>query len=225
MDRAQRVIAYVDGELDTADTAAFEAEMATDPALAGEVAQQRALSSRIFAAYAPVLEEPVPAQLRLAASAANDRGRPGLGRMQWAAMAACLAVGVLAGRAVLPDAGPLASRNGALVARGQLAQALSDRTAADAGMIRVGLSFRNGQGAYCRTFQSAPDRLAGLACRQDGRWLARTTTAWSPSTGPDYRTAGSEIPPVILAAVDEAIVGEPLDAAGERAALANGWAP
>ena len=67
-----------------------------------------------------------------------------------------------------------------------------------------------------------PDRLAGLACKEPGGWSARAVAAWSPSAEA-YRTAGSETPPAVLAAMDAAIVGAPLDAAGERAARDRGW--
>ena len=50
----------------------------------------------------------------------------------------------------------------------------------------------------------------------------RTVTAWTPTAG-DYRTAGAETPPEVLAAVEALIAGEPLDAAGERAARERGW--
>jgi hypothetical protein len=225
MDRAQRLIAYADGELTGAERTAFEAEMAADPALVAEVDLQQRLRSRIADAYAPVLDEPVPAALVAAASVANDRGRRRFGAPQWAAMAACLVAGVLVGRAALPNQGPLAARDGVLVVRGDLANALTTQLAAESGPVKLGVSFRSGDGRYCRTFQSAPDRLAGVACREADRWVARTTTAWAPAAGPDYRTAGSETPPAVLAAVDSMIAGEPLDAAAERAARARAWRP
>ena len=164
MTRDERLIAYVDGELDAAARAAFEAEMAADPALAAEVALHRGLAARVGAAYAPILDEPVPAQLVAMASAAND-ARPGwmrLGPPAWAAMAACLVVGVLAGRLAWPQPGPLVARDGALTARGELAGALTTQLAAEPGVVKVGLSFRAADGRYCRTFQSARERLAGL---------------------------------------------------------------
>jgi hypothetical protein len=142
-------------------------------------------------------------------------------------MAACLLVGVLAGRALYPDQGPLATRGGALVARGGLEKALTTQLASQGGgVIKVGLTFKDHDGAWCRTFESAPDRLAGLACRADGRWVARTTSVWTPAAaGPEYRTAGSDTPPAVLAAVDAAIAGAPLDAAAERSARDGGWKP
>lgn len=223
MSREERLIAYVDGELSAADRAAFEAELAADPSLAAQLEQQRRLRERIAAAYAPVLDEPAPERLVAAALAANDRG--GFRPMHWAAMAASLVAGVLVGFAAPHDRGGLAVRDGVVTARADLAEALDERLASESGPIRVGLSFRDPQGAYCRTFQSEPDRVAGLACRDDGRWVARTTTAWVAADAPEYRTAGAEIPPAVLAAVDELIAGEPLDPAGERAARARNWTP
>lgn len=223
MDRDERLMAYVDGELGDPERVAFEQDLATDPELQRQVARQRELRRRLSAAFDPVLDEAVPLSLRLTAEAANAPGARSWRAPQWAAMAACLALGVLLGRAVLPEHGLLAERNGTLILRGQLAQALDQRLASEAAPIRVGLSFQSQQGAYCRTFQSAPDRLAGVACRSPQGWAARTVTAWSPQQGPAYRPAGSETPPAVLAAVDELIAGEPLDAAAERAARDRGW--
>ena len=220
----ERIIAFVDGELAPAERARFEAELAADPALAASVARHRALVARVGAAYAPVLDEAIPPQLLAVAAAANDRVfRPRVGRLApWAAIAASLVVGVIAGRLALPEQGPLVARDGALVARGQLAGALSTQLAAEPGVVQVGLTLKIPDGRYCRTFRSAADHLAGLACRQDGRWVALTATAWTQSANPAYRTAGSDIPPEVLAAVD-GLAGQPLDAAAERAARDRGW--
>jgi hypothetical protein len=223
MTAEERLIAYVDGELTLRERAAFEAEMAADSALAAQVAQHRRLAARVSEAYAPVLEEPVPPQLVALASAANDAGRRPLALPQWAAMAACLVVGVLGGRAFWPDNAPLAVRGGELVARGGLAKALTTQLASEPGAVKIGLSFRTRDGRYCRTFESAADHLAGLACRRDGGWVAQTATAWAPQAATDYRTAASATPPAVLSTVDALISGEALDAAAERAARDGGW--
>jgi hypothetical protein len=225
MDREQRIAAFVDGELQPADRAAFEAELRGDPALAAAVERQSRLRARLAAAYDPVLAEPVPPHLTAAASTANDAGPARFGLPQWAAMAACLATGVLLGQAALPGRGPVAAEHGQLLARGDLARTLDRGLTADAAPIRVGLSFRSREGGFCRTFTSSGDGLAGLACRQGARWETRTLTAWKPAPGPAYRTAGADTPPEILAAVDGLIAGEPLDQAGERAARARAWRP
>lgn len=223
MTREESIIAYVDGELAPDARARFEAELAADPALAAETQRHQALARRVNAAYAGVLVEPLPSQLLAVASAANDPGGRGRGAwVPWAAAAASLAVGVLAGRAVLPQTGPLVVRDGALVARGELARALSTQLSAQPGVVKVGFSLRAPDGRYCRTFQSRAEKLAGLACRQDGRWVARTVTAWSPPPVTAYRQAASETAPEVLAGVD-ALGGQPLDAVAERAARDRGW--
>jgi hypothetical protein len=223
-DRLAMILAHVDGELAPAERDRFQAELAADPALAAEVAHHRALAQRVTGAYAPVLDEAIPAQLLAVAAAANDRGRPGVRRLApWAAVAASLVVGVVAGRMALPETGSLAARDGILVARGPLARALTDQLAAQPGVVKVGLTLKTADGRYCRTFQSAADRLAGLACRQDGGWRLRTVTAWTPPVAaPAYRTAASDTPAEVLAAVDS-LAAQALDAPAERAARDRGW--
>jgi hypothetical protein len=222
-----RLIAYVDGELAPREAARFEAEMAADPALAAAVAAHRALAARLGGAYAPILDEPVPARLLACAQAANDAGgrrRAGLRLPPWAALAATLALGVLAGRLIAVRPPPaLAEHGGALVAQGRLDAALSHGLASDGGPVKVALTFRSADGRYCRTFESAPDGLAGLACREGGRWIVRTVTAWRPPAATAYRTAGDGAPPEVLATVDATISGDALGPAAERAARDRGW--
>jgi hypothetical protein len=224
MSREETLIAYVDGELDAAERARFEREIAADAELARTVERHRLLAARLAGAYAPVLDEPVPAPLMAVATAANDRGTDRARSLApWAAVAAALVVGVLVGRAVWPAGGPIAATAQGLEARGGLAQALTARLAADAGPVKVGLTLKTADGGYCRTFQSAPDRLAGLACRAGDRWRVRTLTAWAPpAAAAAYRQAGSDTPPEVLAAVD-ALAAQPLDAPAERAARDHGW--
>lgn len=221
-ERLDRIMAYVDGELSAAARAAFEAEMAADPTLAAEVAAHRGLANDLARAYAPVLDEPVPLRLTLAAQTANDP--PVLRRpwLPWAAIAASLAVGVIGGRMTLGPPQGLAVGS-ALSGRTELARALDRQLAAEPGEIRIGLTFRDAGGRYCRTFQSGPDRLAGLACHGDAGWRLQTATAWSPTPSPAYRTAGSDTPPAVLAAVDQAIHGDALDASQERTARDAHW--
>lgn len=218
MTRLEQVIAYVDGELGAVERAAFEVQMAADPSLAAEVAAHRRLAAQVGRAYAPVLDEEVPLRLQLAAAAANDRGARRFA--PWAAAAAALVVGVLAGRMIET---PVLAVGHQVPARLQVAQALDQRLAADPGPIRIGLTFRDATGRYCRTFRSGPDELAGVACRQDGGWRLETAVAWRPAAGPAYRTAASDTPPSVLAMTDAMMVGEAFDAAQERAARDAGW--
>jgi hypothetical protein len=224
MDDDERLMAYVDGELEPAARDAFEQKLEANPALQAEVARQRGLRERLGAAFDPALDEAVPLRLTLAVQAANTP-RGAWRAPQWAAMAACLLAGVLVGRAALAPSGPVVERDGSLFARGELARALDARLAAEPGAIRIGLTFRDANGRWCRTFESAPDHLAGLACRQSGRWSAHTLAAWSPTPQAGYRTAGTEAPAPVLAAVDASIAGAPVDASEERSARDRGWKP
>jgi len=246
----ERWMAYVDGELDATQRAAFEAELAGDPQLAQRVHEQLALRRRLADTYASDLDEPVPERLLAAAHArpaggvvdlAGAREQRNVARRttralrdwrwpEWGAIAASLLVGVLAGRMVDGDAAaPLASApSGALVARGALAGALStqlaSRVTADA-PVRVGISFVARSGPYCRTFvMTHPNQLAGLACREGDQWAIQLVTpAGRDEAIGGYRAAGSALPPALLHAIDERIAGAPLDAAAEADAARRGW--
>lgn len=241
------VMAYVDGELDADDSAMVERAMRDDAEVASAVASARALRDRIRQAYAPVLDEPVPARLLAAANAgiespAGDSGNvvplrlssaatapPGRAwRLpHWAALAASLLLGVLMAPLLSPKRSPamLDSSGGALVAAGELARTLGTRIAADRaqGVVAVGLSFRGADGRYCRTFTlGGAGAMTGLACRDDQAWRV-VALGESRSDVGELRRATSALPPAILAEVDARLRGEPLDEEGERKARDAGW--
>ncbi len=225
MTREERIMAYADGELDAALRTAFEIEMQHDPALAEAVAAQKALRRRVAQAYAPILAEQVPAALLAAAR----RGGPGSGRRfpgppVWAALAACLAIGVFVGRIALPS-GPLGpGPHGTLMARGELATALDRQLSGRGGAIEISLSFRSRDGRVCRVFHSAADRLDGLACRESGRWAAQALARSDVTVAAgDYRMAASGVSPEVLAAADRMMAGDALDRREEAAARDGKW--
>jgi hypothetical protein len=90
--------------------------------------------------------------------------------------------------------------------------------------VSIGLSFRDHDGRWCRTFALAgtPSR-AGMACRDaDRRWqLSHLVDAGAADAG--LRQAATAMPPAVLVAVDARIAGEPLDAEQERRARDGGW--
>lgn len=241
----QTLSAYVDGELDAATRVVLEAAMATDPQLAGRVARQRALRERVRDAFAPVLTEPLPERLLASVRgtpagtragnvvALAARPRPRWSWPQWGAMAASLIVGVLLGPLLLrPSApsAPLETSGGRVLASGVLARALSQQLSSAeprSAAVTIGVSFRARSGGYCRTFVlHETQALAGLACREGSAWavmaLAQSEVR---SSGGGYTQAGSALPPAVSRTLDELIVGEPLDAAGEAAARAHDWSP
>jgi len=242
----EMLMAYADGELDLVARAEIETAMTDDAAIARIIERHRALRSRVQAAYAGVLDEPVPAPLSalvappvtapvvdLAArrSAAAGTASPAPLRRwalpQWSAMAAAVALGLFVGMFMMrgPEA-PYAGSGAGLVAKGELAWALTGQLAADegAGAVRIGVSFRDHSGEYCRTFrmqQEAP--LAGLACRAGDEWKLQVLAAAAPEEG-ELRGAAS-MPMAVLQAVDASIDGEPMDAPAEIAARDAGWKP
>jgi hypothetical protein len=241
----ETLMAYADGELAPGLRAQVEQAMQADPAVAAAVERHRALRTDVFAAFAGVLDEPVPERLlpeRLQPAAdagghvrvdvlAQAQARPLPARWswrQWGGMAASLAAGVLAGALGWQqmrggDAAPFSSEGGAIVARGELADALSRQLAADApvGAVRVGISFAAKGGQYCRSFQLGS--TAGLACREGGEWRIPVLAQDAPTGPAAYRQAGSAMPAAILDAIDERIAGTSLDAAAERTARERGW--
>jgi anti-sigma-K factor RskA len=248
----EMLMAYADGELDATAREAVESAMREDPQIVERVARHRALRRRVQEAYSAVLSEDVPERLLRAAqgAAATERKVVNLQdaraarehsapytrplRRQWrtaGAMAAGVIVGVgvgffIWGRTVPPFA---RSVDGALVARGQLAQALSNQLAAEqsrASSVQIGLSFLAKSGDYCRTFAlSGEQSPSGVACRHGKEWQVRAVTQGSDGVAgaSEYRTAGSTMPAMIRELVEAQVAGEPLDQAGERAARQRGW--
>lgn len=236
------LMAYADGELAGPERDAVERAMRDDPAVAAAVARHQQLRGDVFAAFADVLAEPVPATLRQAASpnvvglaaaraARTERQQaPKSAWWQWGGMAASLAVGVLAGiggwqAAHQQDAGAtLAATAQGVLAQGALADALSHQLAsggaADA-PVRIGVTFQARDGSYCRSFALAA--AAGLACREGHGWRVAVLQEQATAAQPAYRQAGVAMPPAVLEAIDERIEGSALDAAAERAAQRRGW--
>lgn len=253
----ETLMAYADGELEPALAARVEEAMRTDPRVEEAVRRHRALRADVFAAFAGVLDEPVPERLQPTAVATpvsasvSDAGgatvhslearraaraqaaRPAPAGPRWGALAASLAVGVLAGalgwRAFDAGESPFARSGGAMVAQGELADALSHRLAAEpvgGDAVRLGVSFRDRDGAYCRSFLLGT--TGGFACRQGGQWripvLAQAERQQGEERAGAYRQAGSAMPAAVLDAIDQRITGGTLDAPAERAARDRGWA-
>lgn len=188
-------MAYVDGELAPADLAAFEARLAHEPALAAAVARERALRERLASAYAPALDEPVPAALLdllamsepvippaaandAVAIGANDRHRAALPHArrwqwpEWGAMAACLVLGVLLGARVLA---PRATSGGDTLALG----VASDGAVTAQGALRDALE----QHVAGIVLDPNSPVLVGLTFRNHARQYCRTFTLDNTSSG------------------------------------------
>jgi len=228
----ETLMAYADGELDEVTRRRVERAIAADPALARQVEADRALRARIAGYFAPIADEAVPEKLSALLQTniveiADMRARRWPARSWFvnaAAIAATLVVGVLVGRGIADgDAGPVGTRNGVTVAQGRLADALDTQLASAQpanAATRIGISFRSGDGRYCRTFQGGG--LDGVACQDRQGWQIRQMVSRPGDAVTEYRQAGST-DPTILAATQAMMAGDPLDAAGEKAARDRGW--
>lgn len=224
-----RFFAWLDGELEAAEAAEVEALVAADPALQRKADAHRALAGRLNAAFDPIVAAPLPGRLVDAIqpkeaevidfAARREARRPIPVRMQWAAMAATLAIGIVAGSMIgSSPSGPIGREDGRLVASGDLEAALYTRLAsapADDG-ARIGLTFRDAVGDLCRSFTD--DGATGLACHQGGDWRIRGLFQAGEGQQAEFRmAAGAD--PRLAELVEATMAGEPLDADGERKAL------
>ena len=228
----EMLMAYVAGELSAHERETVERALAASPALRAEVERQRMLRSSLGAFYGPVAEEEVPERLRAMLApeaqgaevvdfaAARERRRSLFRLPHLAAMAASLAVGVIATQLALAPAGPVAVEGGALLAQGDLAQALETQlaSAGAAGDTRIGLTFQDQEGRICRTFESPA--VSGIGCRGEQGWVLPVTAAGAGGGATEYRQAGSL---VVMEQAQTMMAGDPLDAAAEKAAKARGW--
>ena len=134
------LMAYADGELDAAAGASVELAMREDPLIAARVARHRALRLQVEAAYAAELADEVPQRLLTAVRGAGDvQASPDRGaarRRRWrtvGTLAASVAAGVGVGFLIWGRAGSpfVRGAGGELLARGQLARALSSQLVAE----------------------------------------------------------------------------------------------
>jgi len=241
------LMAYADDELDESTRIAVESAMAADPEIARRIAHHRALRKRLRSAFDPILDEPVPQELidharnTPAASAAPKKAeviplapRPASRRSlpQWAALAASLLIGILAGRFAFRSGGPalIAAHDNHMLARGLLADALTSQLASQQQAtlpVQIGVSFRSKSGEYCRTFSTRTPAVAGLACHVADGWRLQVLSGMQEpqSTAGGYRQAASSMPAAVASAVGNEIAGEPLDASAEAAARRRDWQP
>lgn len=225
------IAAFVDGELDDLTARRIAREAESDPALAAEIARHRTLTAQLAAHYAPIAQEPVPDRLRAlltpdpvvdtSFAARLETRRARFAPIHWGAIAASLVLGLSLGLRPWMPVASVAETGGAIVAAGPLANALDTQLASNqstGGAVRIGISFTDRAGRYCRSFESGT--IDGIGCRKGDRWqLERTMPG---QVGADYRQASSGELAATAAAM---MAGDPLDAADERRARDAGWQP
>jgi hypothetical protein len=223
--------AWLDGELEGEDAKRVAARVAADPELQARVEQHRRAEAQLRGAYDPILQQHVPPPQFSSPNVVDfqstrserETRRFSFGVPQWAAMAATLAIGIVAGQFVSNRSGaPIESRDGTLVAAASLDRALDAQLASAEGgeRVRVGLTFRDRGGGICRSFTN--DGASGLACREGQDWRVEGLFAAPEGQQGDYRMAAGE-DPRLAAMIDERIAGEPFDAVAEKAARDSDW--
>jgi len=226
----ETLMAYADGELDPIAARRVENAIAADPALATQVDRHRELAASLRAAFDPVAAAPVPAAVetmlgesaKVVPLASKSARRE---RSFWmGAVAASLVAGLFAGPLLFPgDSGGFAMREGRAIERGDIAKALGTQLAsaqAPDASIRVGVTFRDGAQRWCRTFEAGA--TGGIACVQGKNWRIERLYGGIAGQGGTYRQAGSPAAAMMTDA-QAMMVGEPLDAAAEKAARDAGW--
>jgi hypothetical protein len=225
----ETLMAYVDGELDEISRSRVERALSIDAELGAALEAQRRLKARLSGRYDPVLSDEVPQRLRsmletnvVPLAAARRLERPS--RSWWpqaAAIAATFVAGLVTAGA-LSDGGASGTSGEALAAKGELAEALDSKLAAETASqpTRIGVSFAAQDGRFCRTFETS--QLAGLACRGDAKWDLVATARVTAPAGGEYRQAGSAAA-VVMQTAQEMMAGQPLDAQAERRARDARW--
>lgn len=131
------------------------------------------------------------------------------------AVAASVAALVIAGLQLRPGTEPS-------LASGPLATALETQLASTqpaGAVIRIGLTFKSRDGAWCRTFERREG--SGIACRLEEDWeIRRFERESEPGGNLQYRQAISAASAV---AAQEMAAESPLDAQGERKLVSSGW--
>ena len=222
----EQFFAWLDGELPDEEVAKVARIVAADPLLMAKAQAHRAMQASLAAAFAPIANQPVTYEGAPVFDLADRRQKkqgPFPAR-QWAALAATLIVGILTGTFIASgDSGaPFAKREGTFVASADLGEALNAQLASapSATGWRIGLTFRDHDGAICRSFTDGASE--GLACREGDVWHVRALVQGMAQPTGDYRMATGQ-DPALAAKIDSVIEGEPFDAQQEKAAKDAGW--
>lgn len=235
----ETLMRWCDGELSPEETARLEATALTDPDLAMRMQALRRLQTATRAAF-PATVDARDAGLARMISAEPVAGPSPLARLgrtladvlaprravAWAGLATAAFIGgVLIGPMLGGGRDGLRVSPDGVLADAGLVRVLDRRLAAegpDGDGRAVGLTFQDGARRWCRTFQAREDGMAGLACRRGDGWAVRVLAPLGAAGG-EVRTASSDTPEPVLAAVDAAIVGQTADPAAEARARDADW--
>lgn len=224
---------YFEGAMSPQEEHAF---LAAHPAAQAAAERWRAQERALRGAFDPVLNEPAPERLLLAAQMQRPQTqrsnilafRLPAARPRWEtlalAAAAALVLGLQLGRAFEPATGAIIRADaGDFIARGALERALNTApSGAEGRFARILLTVPAQDGGHCRAF-SVGDQ-SGLACRgaEKDAWRVVALAEQPPGLQGDYRPASGP-PEAVLAAIEAYRAGDPLEAAEENALIRRTW--
>lgn len=240
-DPEARIAAYLDGQMSTADLAAFEADLENDLALAEAVARFGANDGLLRAAFDAPMQEPVDNALLMRMGLgdaevvnlperraskppipANDDTR-GWVRWRWPAAGAIAAALVMT---VMTQTGQ------APTTEQQFAQAMETLASGQSVALASGeaitpvLTFKAGDGRYCREFsRSGANAATGIACRGGSGWVieAEAKGATQLDSGNQIATADGADSGKLDEAYASLKASDPVDGDTEKALIAVSW--
>jgi hypothetical protein len=238
-DRAENIMAFLDGRMSEDETRSFEDAMEQDADLADEVARLASNDQLLRDAFVAPMQEPIDevllARMGLRApqdaaistypakNAANDNP-PFWRKWPWpvgGAIAASLAF------MLVTQVGQGPKSQDALSLALDSTPSSSTARLADGKAITPRLSFAARDGRFCREFLQETNRKSatGIACRTDGQWsveaLAEGGAAMPGSD--EIVTASGEDASKLDAAYRRLGASDPFDAKKERALIDRRW--
>lgn len=228
----EMLIAWCDGELDEVNRRRVDRAIANDPELAARVNEHQQLREMLVGHFAPIVKEDVPdrfaTMLREGGAPIAASAKAPATPARWAGwaissgIAASLLVGLAIGR-LWGSGGEdgVGVRGGRMVARGEVAAALDTQLASkqDGKAVRIGVTFQQKGGGWCRSFNSEP--MEGVACFVGKRWRLQQVVPGSLKSNSYQQAVSGDAR--IMETVKALMDGAPADAAQEAQAKADGW--
>jgi negative regulator of sigma E activity len=244
MDDLERLNAYLDGELPADEARAFEAELATNPALAKQLEEFRAINEALRTPFNAQFEEPIPDRfmrllqdpveqaeqppaqiINFAEAKARREAAQSLPKRSlwssWQARGAMAASVAALGLFALTQLQPGQSTNQAIET------ALNQTPSGIAAKLTSGetltprLSFVAKDGRPCREFDLAAE--TSIACLSSKGWQIEGKVKISGSTSNDSFGTAAGSGEALDAIYARLGAGDPLDSASERALIARNW--
>ena len=238
--RAERISAYLDGELSPVEAAAFERDLERDPKLARELERLLLTDAQLRAAIAEsipsVPDDATLERFGLSGVTSPTRGRPVAANDRepprwWLPAGAAIAASVAALALLLPSTPAEPWRAQGFSTALEVTPSLQSASIGKSSTLIPRLTFAAADGRYCREFQLRSDdsrwNRDGIACRSDDRWPPEIMTpATTDALGRgSIELAGSNANPTLDQAYERLGGSAPIDANAESRAIRSHWAP